>query len=237
MACEKYSGWMTAASLGGLPAADQAELRAHTAGCARCREEWEVTASLVAAVDRSVQSLVEGEPSPQFAARLRARIAEEPAPSAWPTLPWPRFAAAALVAAAVLIIALSIRAPHQPATEVQPAANAQPRAEQQPVVTERTAPGQPIAATRVAGNHGRGDARVRHREPSFEVLVPKGQLSAALLLSEGLNEGAIDGAQLVQLSAHSAQPLEVKELAIAPLALPAAPEESASPAGGDGRLR
>ena len=237
MVCEYSTEQLMDAALGALDGSREAELRAHVAGCERCRAEWDRACALALAVDRGVESLVVAEPSPQFAARLRVRLAEAPDPVAWPLLLWPRFASAALVGAAVLIIALVIRAPHRPATEAQSAANTQPRAEQQPAVTERAVPEQAIAVPHAAANRGHAGTRARHGDLPFEVLVPKGQLSAALMLSEGVNEGAIDGAQLVELAARSAQPLEVKELAIAPLSPPAAPQDASAPEAGDGRRK
>ncbi|HUJ40151.1 MAG TPA: hypothetical protein VLW54_06370 [Candidatus Acidoferrales bacterium] len=193
--------------------------------------------ALAAAVDRGVESLVAWEPSPQFAARLRARLAEAPAPAAYPLLVLPRFAAAAFVAAAVLITALVMHAPHRPAEDVHSAANTSPRAVQRTPEKASAVPVQSVVVPRVAANHGPAGPRVRHGELPFEVLVPKGQLSAALVLSEGVSAGTIDGAQLVQLSARGAQPLEVKALDIAPLVPPAPSDGAAAPAGGDGSLK
>jgi len=218
MACEKYSGWMTAASLGALPAADEAELRAHTAACARCRAEWEAIESLVAAMDRSVQSMVAGEPSPQFAARLRARLAEEPAPSAWPMLTWPRIAVAALAAAAAVLLAvLVMRAPERTHESLPIAVN--PPAQISPVSPEKVAvtPRRTVAGNAAAPNHAIVRRHSEMASLDMEVLVPRGQVSAALALSEAVNAGLIDGQQLSALEEKSAEPLAVQALLISPL--------------------
>jgi hypothetical protein len=56
-----------------------------------------------ASLDREIESLLGAEPSPEFVARVRARIAEEPAPGRWRA--WMiAVPAAAVVAIAVLIV-------------------------------------------------------------------------------------------------------------------------------------
>ena len=232
MACEKYSNWMTGAALGALREADEAELRAHASGCAACRREREATRALVAAVDRSVEALVAGEPPAQFTARLRAKIAEEPAPSKWPLFTWPRVAFAALAAAAVLLAVLLVRAPERGSERPHVAVNPTSKVVQ-PTPVE-SAGGTKRSTVRVAtASHHRGARVQTHSEPfSMEVLIPRGQLSAALILSEGMNSGTIDGVQLSQLAERSAEPLEVKALAVAPLESPAAQtKQTGSPDG------
>jgi len=217
MACEKYSSWITGAALGGLRPAEEAELRAHAFGCSGCRSEWERMRVLVAAVDRSVEAMAAGAPSAEFAARLRARIAEEPAPTSWPFLTWPRLSAAALAAAAAVAAVLLVRAPERahpssPISVDMPAPVAPPRPAQGGVTPERTA-----ASARAGSDHGRIRGQSRSNTFSMDVLVPSGQLSAALRLSEGVEAGTIDGEQLSQLTAQSAEPLAVKALVVAPL--------------------
>lgn len=60
------------------------------------------------ALDREVRQMLSAEPSPDFVARVRMRIASEPAPAAWRLRWWPlavgSAAAAAIVLAAVLVI-------------------------------------------------------------------------------------------------------------------------------------
>jgi len=231
MSCEKYTGWMMDGALGGLREAEAVELRLHVAGCARCRGEWDAARALAAAMDRSVETLVAGEPSPQFATRLRARLAEAPAPAAWPLLLWPRCAVAALVMAAVLIAVLLTRAPQRPGVVAPVAVNSSAGTEQARVHEAASTPERvaapPVAAPPVFARHAR-----RYRSLPFEVLVQKGQLSAAFVLSEGVSAGTIDGAQFVRLADHSAQPLEVKALEIPPLAVSTVTEKE-SPAAGD----
>jgi hypothetical protein len=76
MPCEKYSGWMTDAALGELRA--ERELLAHAMECDACREALSHARAVHDFVDRGVESLVAGEPSPHFATNLRRRIAALP---------------------------------------------------------------------------------------------------------------------------------------------------------------
>jgi hypothetical protein len=234
MACEKYSGWMTDAALGGLRREEAAELHTHVAACYGCRSEWNAARTLAAVVDHGVEALLAGEPSPQFAARLRARLAEEPAPAAWPLFTWPRLAAGALVAAVLLVTMLLTRAPERRGI-VAPMATNTSGATEQPHPRKAGATPTRVAGRLPAGSrHGRVRVDRRYGPLTFEVLVPKGQLSAALILSEGVSAGTIDGAQLARLAERSTEPLDVRALEIQPLAPPSDRVDDAPAAGGDG---
>jgi anti-sigma factor RsiW len=75
MSCEKYSGWMTDAALGELRGKREPELLAHAMECEACREALSHATKVREFVERGIEALVEEEPSPQFATRLRRRIA------------------------------------------------------------------------------------------------------------------------------------------------------------------
>ena len=236
MACEKYSGWMTEAALGALAAERDSELRAHVVECESCRSAQEAASALVSAMDAAAARLVAGEPSPQFAARLRARIAEEPSPRAWTLLTWPRMTAVAGVVA-VLVAVLMIRSPERVSRRATTA-------------TETAASaGAPGAQTRPSAGVAHGTWRIAERStvpppprtsaaPSlvFEVLVPRGQMAEALELSAAVGDGRIDGAQLSALAQESAKPLELKAIQIAPMDTTAA-EQSEAPAHREGAAR
>jgi hypothetical protein len=74
-------------ALGEIHPRDELALLAHVAECEACRDAYNQAGALRSLVDRGVEKLAAGlresEPSPQFAARLRARLAAEPAPSRW----------------------------------------------------------------------------------------------------------------------------------------------------------
>lgn len=74
-------------ALGEIHPQDELALLAHVAECEACRDAYNQAGALRSFVDRGMEKLVgglrESEPSPQFAARLRARLAAEPAPGRW----------------------------------------------------------------------------------------------------------------------------------------------------------
>jgi len=94
--------------------ADRREVEAHLAACGACRTRAEEFRRLWAVIDE----LPAEEPSPAFDARLRARLAAEPArPSVWSwLLPSPRlaFAVSLLLALSVWISSLPPVTPPAP---------------------------------------------------------------------------------------------------------------------------
>ena len=61
-------------------------------------------------IDRALQAALAIEPSPEFVARVRARIANQPAAPAWR---WPRLVAAASLVAAAIAIAVAVSRPRE----------------------------------------------------------------------------------------------------------------------------
>ena len=111
MSCEKYSGWLTDSALGELRAEREPELLAHAMECEACREALGHARAVREFVDRGVESLVAGEPSPQFATNLRRRVAQESQPLRSPWAAWAPVIAGALALVAVLAI-MATRIPH-----------------------------------------------------------------------------------------------------------------------------
>src|SRR5690348_6590053 len=106
--CEKYSKWIDGAAVGALEPKRERELLAHISTCEACREAYQHGREIAALIDGGVQSLVAGEPSAQFATRLRARIAEEQPIRRFVWLTWKPISAGLVgaVALAVLIVLL-----------------------------------------------------------------------------------------------------------------------------------
>jgi len=235
MRCETYSRWMTAAALGELPAAQQSELCAHASRCASCSVHLAAARDLVDGMERGVAAMVCGEPSPAFTARLRARIAAEPAPWRWPVAPGLAFAGAALVAAALFALLFVPGTRQETARPANIAGARQPTAPAPDVVPKPgPAPRSPHAQTRSVAAHG--PRKLRDALPGFEVLVPRGQLAAALELNDAVNAGWVDGEQLAALAERAAMPLEWKLMEIAPLE-ESRPERAGQAASPDGSLR
>lgn len=81
MSCKQFHDALTEAALG---VAQNARLVEHLAGCGSCRAELERLRALAGAMDRRITEMVDVEPSPGFAARVRAQVAKESAArAAW----------------------------------------------------------------------------------------------------------------------------------------------------------
>jgi hypothetical protein len=177
-----------------------------------------------AAIDRAVAEIVSQQPSGDFQARLRSRIAEEPAarPSFW-RLPHPAqaafhhwAAATAVLAIAILGVAMHSTRSHNNAraiVTVQPPAGAQPAmnarevfALSQPPTVKHRGKSRPIVV-----------APVTH-EP--EVLVSKYELNAVLDLYEQRSATTIDTTRLSFTNLHATADISIPLIKIEPLVVP-----------------
>jgi len=219
MICAKHSGrmadWTTDAALGQLSPAQEAELLAHVGECDACREAYRHAREVAAAVDRGLETLVSGDLSPYFAARFRARVAAERITPRSNWMLWAPVAASVLAAGALLLIVM-IRSPQQQT----PSAD---------LVEAPTIPSNHLGATESL--HAPVPARVflqgtvlatpHHAKGSrafnSEILVPPGQLAAAIQLRDAVYRGHVDGEQLAAAETQIAKPLEVQPIEIAPL--------------------
>jgi hypothetical protein len=210
MACEKYSDSMIDVAAGNINPRRERELLLHAGECEACREAYQHAREVTAALDRSVETLVAGEPSAYFATRLRARIAKE---RVCRSTSWNDRALAATGALVALILVL-ILVSHLPlhTDSVPPVATNLPTparkgSDQVPSLIPLEAVSNPQLRP------------VSHRtEPlSAEVLVPRGQLIAALQLGDAVNIGTVNGEQLVAAQSEITEQIEVKPLEIVPL--------------------
>jgi hypothetical protein len=213
MLCERYREWMIPAALGGLPPERGRELQAHVAVCVPCRAEFERVKALTGAIDRGITASVSAQPSPDLAARVRARIAGSPAPSSWPFARWMPLAAGALAAAAVLALWLRPRvtpAPPQKAPPVAATRSASPAEALPPHAERATLPKMAY----------RNSLPARESIAGLQVLVPPGEWNAVVRLAAAVNQGRVDGRLFVAAAEKSRAELGVKELQIAPLEIP-----------------
>jgi anti-sigma factor RsiW len=226
MSCEKYSGWLTDAALGELRAEREPELLAHAMECDACREALSHARAVHDFVDRGVESLVTGEPSPQFATNLRRRIAQEAESLRSPWMAW------APIIAGALAVVLAIMVAHKPVHNgIYPSVAS--------TVTPVSAPSE--AASPASSQHARrtegklGPERTGRARPLTtalpEVIVPQGQLSAAAQLNAAIVTGQVDGNQLLAAQQEYEKPLEVKPIEIAPLEIPALEDATEKSAG------
>jgi anti-sigma factor RsiW len=216
MGCEEYSDSIIDAALGGLHAERETELFAHFAECDGCREQWKHVRALASAVDRGVQGLVAGEPSPQFARRLRARIADGPAPRRFAWAGWVPVAASAIVLAGIVaMVAMHLQRPDAPV----------------PTQVAEKAPTRALSASAAdsASNLGavarNAHTQREHPGPSLssrqpEVLVAPGQFAAVVRLDEALRSGSLNNLSVVARQEELEKPLAIKPLEMPPLTVP-----------------
>lgn len=233
MACDKYSSWMTDAALGALAPGRESELLAHTAGCEACRDAYKHARNVATFVDRGVESLVAGEPSAHFNARLRARIAEEPAPARIRRTAWVPATAGAL-ALAIVILGLVMRSPrHSNPNSGMPVTHGNQSPPLQSVAVNPLPQPAMNHLSRVShAHHANRSAALHTKEP--EVLVQPGQFEAVLQYADALHSGRIDGDKLIAAQQSLEQPLEVAPIEIPLLDAPKNDSDTANPANNSG---
>jgi hypothetical protein len=244
MACEKFSArmkdWIADAALGEFHPAREAELLAHVGECEACRDAYQRAKEVNAAIDRGLDLVVSGEPSPHFLPRLRARLAEEPTPGRFRQLwtSWRPVAAAGFALTLLLVILLPrFVVTKNPAPAAPVAKQSQPAP--QPGVAMNL-PSAPIAA------QSPQPARTRHT-PSLatphsnasrtnlpKVLVPPDEFGAIESYADALRSGRIDGKRMLASQQALDTPLEIKPIEIAPIVSPDL-EAIAEAAAGSGR--
>jgi anti-sigma factor RsiW len=228
MDCQKKSEQMRERindfALGELSPKSELELLAHVAECEACRETYAQAKAVRSLVDRGVETLVAGEPSPQFTACLRARIAAEPAPGRWSwdaSRIWElaaqrrlSYTAGAVVLATILaVLLIGFPRRHDPAPSVAE-------------VTPTTSPSRSAATEPSKGSANMDRSRKEftsrsvpspriRREP--EVLVPKGELLAVAQFYEAVHRTPADSEQLYAAQEEPQKPLELKPIEITPL--------------------
>jgi len=180
-------------------------------------------------VDRELQSLLAVNPSPEFVARVRTRLASEPEPRVW-WRPW-MFAAAPILAAAVIFIAVLISRPRP--------------VEQVPMLTATALPN---TTTTMAALKGRPYIRTEQaRSPETrdvartvttidvgrpfgdrrdDVLLDARETAALRALIRGVRRGTVDLAPVLRASTPSAMELPpVADIEIAPITIAPIAEE------------
>jgi hypothetical protein len=169
-------------------------------------------------IDQELTSLLSLEPSPEFRARVRARIASEPLPSPW-YLQW-RVAAAAAAAALTVVAGVAIMRV-APAPQPRPAALGM---ENGPAVTARPADPAPAQRAPVAVVVAR---RAAPRATSPEVLIDasagRGLRQLDALVREGRTRFVFADESVVQQPVRDivVAPIVVEPIAVTTLSEPA----------------
>ena len=249
MDCQKKSGHMMDLirdlALGEIHPQDGLALLAHVAECEACREAYNEAGALRSLVDRGVEKLVAGEPSPRFALRLSARLAAEPAPSRWnlnalqiceSATRRPLYYVPGAAGVALLIVFAMNSWTHRECSvpsaplvaQIPPSATASsnlgadvPQAaanpERQRAASSEHAPAR--LAFRVSESRppaaGTTVSRPAPREP--EILVPKDELRAVAQFYEATQTGRVDAEQLYAAQQKTRERVEVKPIEITPL--------------------
>ena len=236
MDCKKYQSWLNDEALGELPPARSAELHSHLAACADCRAELERRRLFLSAMDQAVAASSAGEPSPVFAARVRGRIAEQPAAAPWFSgwVPWTAGVAVTLAALMTYMFLPKERSetPHRAVahvtkkiepseTESKPAAAAAPSMEPKTVRKgSRTRPAVP--------------AIVQQAPAAVEVIIPRDEVEGIAWLARQLHQKPAQTttllADLRARTERQTEPLHLEDRKIAPLEI--APVEKLT--GSDG---
>jgi hypothetical protein len=172
------------------------------------------------AVDRELQALVSVDPSRQFLARVRGRIADEPAPVTSP-FSW-RFAGVLAAAAAAVVVVMLVRwsgdEPVSRPAVPQLAATALPNASTTIAAPERSA----IERTNVPADSpapARAGVSVA-AAPAPEVLLDAREAAALRALIAGVRAGRVDLAPVLSASAPSPMDLPpLTAIAIQPIAI------------------
>jgi hypothetical protein len=208
------------------------ELLAHAGECEACREAYNDAKALRALVDRGVEKLVAAEPSPQFNARLRAKLAQEPAPRRWSwslpefsepfTIQTLSYVAGAGLLLAIVIFALIGLPRHQhpaPLVATIPVTPA-PSPATPPNLEASIQSNSPVPERRHIKLASRATRSIPTKfEP--EILVPKDELAAVAQFYEATQTGRVDTEQLYAAQQQTREPVEVKPIEIIPLESPA----------------
>ncbi len=225
MGCKRFENDLVDAALKGLSPRRSERLRAHLAGCEACRETLEEKRRLAQAIDHGLAESLAYEPSAEFAARVRQRIAQPDAAergwwSAW------KLAAVGALAALALLAAWMLR-PHVEAPVR--VAKATPGAQTVPLRDNAAAkPGKPVHPA------GAGHVRRYAEQPLVagntmpEVLVPAEEVLAVRRFIEQLRQKHIDGAVLA-----AERPAATEEMKVEPIQVESL-DAAMKPLGGKG---
>lgn len=185
------------------------------------------------ALEREIEAALAVDPSPQFVAKIRARVASEPAPTSWWPLRWPVLA----TAAASAVVAVAVASMWQPSAPEQSATLSGadvvltgPAPEQPARATpERTAaPRVPSPATvaRTSSHSTRSVARTVSGPREPEVLISRDEQRAFALLVTAVHEGRFQRA-LASTAKASDTWAEPMDISITPLVIEPLPQIAA----------
>ncbi len=228
MDCTRFSDAISAHVAG---AAVTSALRAHLTRCEICRAEVERRRAALTRIDVELASAFRLEPSPDFLARVRSRLATDPATSR-SILGWRVAVAAASVAVVILAVGLFLlpgsskrgsgsstaaapRSLPRQATLPTPAPDARTPA------PKDSSPLPASATRRMAPHRVRAALAVNARSEEPEVLVPASQRIAIRELMQMLNAGTLDEKILAEPKEITHSDVSVTPIVVEEVAVPA----------------
>ncbi len=235
--CAQFRKWMADAADAALAGNLRAGFDAHLRDCAACRQEFGRMQTLLQAINSDLSASVAAEPSPQFVARIRQRIAEQPQPHRAPLwLPGNAWLTAAGACAALAVFLLAARASHKspelPHADVagpvaSPPAHIAPLPNPRPSGSVASVPSRPpgFVAARTPSSRA-----IDRPVPEPEVIVEPGQMQAIFRFAAAMQSGQVDGAKLLADEKKSAAPLVIKPIPVAPPLNVTALNDDATPA-------
>jgi hypothetical protein len=194
------------------------------------------------AVDRELQVLLAVDPSPEFVARVRTRIANEPEPSQFsvaglqlPTASawWLSWKLACVVAGPVIVLAVILTRWNQPSTiEAGSKGPALPTPQTQTASAPEAGRHVPTveATSRRPGPFGPGEAELVVASQEPEIMLDARETAALRALIRGVRRGDLDLEPVLRASAPSVMDLPpVTEITIAPITIAPLVDEGVRP--------
>jgi hypothetical protein len=173
-----------------------------------------VTDSASGVIDGEIRATLAVDPSPEFVARVRTRIASEP-PRATSSLSWKFFAAAALAAAIAIVVVSRPEGKPTPVTQARRAEDIQlapPAAIEQPghaaaAFPVVSGPSTSSGPSRAASRDGFGRPRASAISAEPEILLDPAETRALRRLIAGTRAGTLDLSASLQATAPTAMDL------------------------------
>ena len=234
MSCERYADQVIDHACG---APLEAAAAAHLAACAACQAVVAEHREILAQAEADLKDALSLTPSPDFAARLSARLVPVRPRPAWTS---PRWLGAAAAVAALLVAGVLVGTNlRDDRTGTSRRASAIAHRTPSPDVHLRpeVRPPSPAVAhapsiDRRLGHTGtpRAAAAVRPERGTFDVVVPADQLRALERLDQLVRAGVLDESTLPAQNAGTAElvvaPLVIPELTVRDINMPAASPDS-----------
>jgi hypothetical protein len=185
-------------------------------------------------LEREIEAALDVDPSPEFLARVRTRVARERMEENWAWLAAGRWAAAALAMVAVVVVGLRIARERAPVTPEVPPASASRHAEPGPRDPGIAAPAdlepripKPESAPGVIASSNESKPVIQARDvhapqpplAEAELLISQDEAAALRQLFTAIANRHFETAALPDLEAALQPPAEIKAIVVEPISL------------------